>query len=215
MTNNISGGKKGRIYILSGPSGSGKDTILSVLRRRHAELEFSISYVTRPPRPGEVDASAGGKYRFISKEDFLEMLSQGGFLEYNEYLGNYYGTPRAQVDQWLAQGRDVILEIDVNGAKKVREQYPDSVSIFVMPPSLEILKKRLFGRCTEDLDEAQKRLTEAMAEMTRAGEYEYIIINDILDDAVEDIAAIIREKRLHKSVMLKYAEEILKNGNNV
>lgn len=183
---------KGQLFILSGPSGSGKDTVLKRLRELHPEVKLSISAVTRQMREGE---SEGEKYNFITKEKFLELLHSGRLLEHNEYLGNYYGTPKDPVDLAIAAGDDIILEIDVNGAENVLKVEPDAVTIFIMPPSLPILEQRLAGRGTEAPEVIRCRLKEAVREIRRAGEFQYIVVNGDLDDAVANLCAIFKSER--------------------
>lgn len=184
---------RGRLFIISGPSGSGKDTVLAKLFAQCPQIKFSISSVTRPMRKGE---NEGEKYNFVSRQCFEAMLKNDELLEYNEFVGNYYGTPKAPVEQAIASGDDMIVEVDVNGAAQIREKIKDSVSVFIMPPSLDALRARLSGRGTEPQDVIERRIEAALSEIARAGEYDYIIVNDDLDKAVEDCACIIRSDRL-------------------
>lgn len=187
---------KGTLIIISGPSGSGKDTVLTGLFKKMPELEFSISSVSRSMRPGEVN---GQKYNFISREQFKSMIDNDMLLEYNEYCGNFYGTPRQPVESCIERGGEIVLEVDVNGAANVRKKCSDCFSIFIMPPSFEVLKKRLEGRGTESEEVVKARLDQAVAEIGRAAEYDYIVTNDVLSDAVNDIYGIIRSERLRTS----------------
>ena len=182
----------GQLFILSGPSGSGKDTVLKLLLQQDSNLFLSISSITRDMRQGEVN---GEKYNFISRELFESMLQKDEFLEHNVYLGNYYGTPRLPVEENLAKGKDVILEIDVNGANKVRKVCPDAVSVFIMPPSFAELKRRLIGRGTEEPAVIEKRLAQAIEEIRQAYAYDYIVVNDALDEAVQDLQSVIVGER--------------------
>ncbi len=184
---------KGNLFIISGPSGSGKDTVLAEVFKTRKDLYFSISSVTRQMRQGEVE---GEKYNFISREKFENMLSEDQLLEHNVYLGNYYGTPKAPVIENLNNGVDVIIEVDVNGAEKIRNKMPDATSIFIMPPSLEELKCRLSGRGTESKEVVEKRINEALGEIARATEYDYIVVNDDLNEAVQDILCVIYCEKL-------------------
>lgn len=184
---------RGKLYIISGPSGSGKDTVLSEVFKICPEIEFSISSVTRDMREGEVE---GQKYNFISRERFEAMIAADELLEHNVFVGNYYGTPKAPVEKCLNDGKDMIVEIDVNGAAQIREKMPDAISIFIMPPSLEVLKSRLSGRGTEDIDVVEKRFTVALEEISRAIEYDYIVVNDKLEYAVSDFITVIKSERL-------------------
>ncbi|HHW46633.1 MAG TPA: guanylate kinase [Clostridiales bacterium] len=199
---------KGQLFIVSGPSGSGKDTILKEVLARCPRLEFSISTITRAMRKGEVE---GEKYHFITKDKFLRLLEQGEFLEYNEYMGNFYGTPKTPVKKCLESGNDMILEVDVNGAEKVRSQLPDVVSIFIMPPSLEVLKKRLSGRGTETQEAILGRLKTAISEIKRASEFDYIVVNDNLECAVDNLISIIKSERSKRERMYYIIDEVLKD----
>ena len=174
---------KGRVYIISGPSGSGKDTVLKKIFERKPDIAFSISSITRDMRPGEVE---GEKYNFVSREHFEQMLKNDQLLEHNVFVGNYYGTPKAPVIKAIENGQDMIIEVDVNGASQIREKMPEAVSIFIMPPSLEVLKARLCGRGTDSQEVIEKRLNEALREISCAKNYDYIIVNDSLEKAVDD-----------------------------
>lgn len=178
---------KGRVFIISGPSGSGKDTVLKKIFENYPEIAFSISSVTRPMRSDEVE---GEKYNFVTRERFEQMISEDTLLEYNEFLGNYYGTPKLPVENCVNSGRDIIIEVDVNGAEQIRKKIPDAVGIFIMPPSLEILRERLQGRGTDCGEVISKRLNSALGEISRATEYNYVVVNDCLDDAVNNVLRI-------------------------
>lgn len=198
---------KGKLIIFSGPSGSGKDTLLKELFARHPEIKLSISSITRDMRAGEVE---GEKYHFITRSEFEERLSRDEFLEYNVYVNNYYGTPKQPVLDAIERGDDIILEIDVNGAKVVREKMPEAISIFIMPPSYEELKRRLVGRGTDSEEVINKRLAASLSEIERAHEYDYIVKNDIIDRAVDDILHIILANRLTKDRQNDLIDEVLK-----
>lgn len=183
----------GLLVILSGPSGSGKDTILTELTKREIDIKVSTSMTTRNMRPGEVD---GVDYFFVTEEFFNKKISEGQVLEYARYGVNLYGTPKAPVDELLSQGKTVFLKIEVQGAEKIRKLYPESVSIFLMPPSMKVLEQRLRCRETEDEEDIQRRLNIAVDEIKRAVEYDYIVINDLVPYAVSDICTILdAEKR--------------------
>lgn len=198
---------KGKLIIFSGPSGSGKDTLLKKLFEFHPEIKLSISSITRKMRAGEVE---GEKYHFISREEFEERLSRDEFLEHNVYVDNYYGTPKQPVFDAIENGEDIILEIDVNGAAVVREKMPEAISIFIMPPSYEELKRRLVGRGTDSEEVIAQRLSAALSEIERAPEYDYIVTNDIVDRAVDDILHIILSNRLTMERQKDLIDEVLK-----
>ena len=185
---------KGSLIIISGPSGSGKDTVLKKLFEKMPEIEFSISSVSREMREGEVQ---GEKYNFITRAEFEKMIVEDALLEYNVYCDNYYGTPKAPVEKCIASGGEIILEVDVNGAANVRKNCPDNFSVFIAPPSFEVLRNRLFNRGTETAEVIEKRLAQAKNELDRAKEYDYIVVNDELDVAVEELKNIILSER-HK-----------------
>lgn len=197
---------KGRVYIISGPSGSGKDTVMKKVFEREPNLNFSISSITRSMRPGEIE---GEKYNFISRERFLEMIANDELLEHNVFVGNYYGTPKAPVISCIENGQDILIEVDVNGAMQIRSKMPEAVSIFVMPPSLEVLKNRLTGRGTDSQDIIDKRLNEALREIASAKDYDYIVVNDDLDKAVNDFISIISIDKFKTDRNLELINKIL------
>lgn len=197
---------KGRLFIISGPSGSGKDTVLKEIFKKCPEIAFSISSITRPMREGEV---AGDKYNFISREKFEEMLKNDELLEHNIFVGNYYGTPKAPVVDCINNGKDMIVEVDVNGAAQIRQKMPESVSIFIMPPSLGELKARLCGRGTESQEIIEKRTDTALSEIARAIEYDYIIVNDDLEEAVNDLISVINTDKFKTDRNLKLINQVL------
>lgn len=200
---------KGLAFVLSGPSGSGKDTVLARVRERMPELGFSISCVTRPRRGSDKE---DGKYRFVSVAEFEAMQKENAFLEHNIFLGNYYGTPRRPVEEALDRGEDIVIEIDVNGAAQIRRSLPEAVSLFILPPSMEVLRARLLGRSTDSPEAAQKRLNEAIREIGCAKDYDYVIVNDDLDRAVEDVCSVIRAARLRSENMKETINEVLEHA---
>ena len=193
---------KGGVFVVAGPSGSGKDTLFKELFKIKPEIKFSISSITRPMRVGEVE---GEKYNFISREKFLSMLQNDELLEYNEYIGNYYGTPKAPVIAAIEAGHDILIEVDVNGAKEICSKLPEAITVFIMPPSYAELKRRLSGRGTETQELIDKRMNEALNEIARAAEFDYIVVNDDIQTAVDDIIEVISSSRL----MLKRQKNII------
>ncbi|WP_312693658.1 guanylate kinase [Caproiciproducens sp.] len=179
---------KGLLIVFSGPSGAGKDTILRKLMEKNPNIRLSVSATTRQPRQGEVH---GGDYFFVDKNEFARMVQQNEMIETAEYCGNFYGTPRKPIDGWLANGDDVILEIEVQGGSQIKNKCPDSVSIFILPPSFAVLEQRLKDRKTESEEAVHKRLETARKEILEAVHYDYAVINDTVDHAVDEIIHII------------------------
>lgn len=180
---------KGKLFILTGPSGVGKGTVLARVREQLPELYLSISATTREPRAGEVD---GVNYYFLTKEQFEQKIAENGFLEHAQFSGNHYGTPAAPVDEKLEAGKNVMLEIEVQGAMQVKQQRPETVRIFIAPPSFEELEHRLRGRGTESEEKVCKRLETAKHELTLAQDFDYIVVNREVEQAAADVLAIIR-----------------------
>jgi guanylate kinase len=181
------------LYIVSAPSGAGKTSLVKALVESTPEIAVAVSHTTRSMRPGEVD---GVDYHFVSVETFEGMVRQGAFLEHAKVFDNYYGTSRAEVSRWLARDVDVILEIDWQGARQVREQMPEADSIFVIPPSREALETRLRGRGQDSEEIIARRMRDAESEMSHYGEYAYLVVNDDFDTALGDLRAIFRARRL-------------------
>ena len=175
---------KGMLVVLSGPAGVGKGTICRALLAQAADLEYSVSVTTRGCRPGE---NEGKEYYFRTKEEFQKMIENQELLEWAEFCGNYYGTPKFHVEKALNNNKTVLLEIDIQGAKQVKKMYPDGVFIFIVPPSLKILSERLYGRGTETEDIIQLRLAKALEELEEIKDYNYIVENDYIHAAVEKI----------------------------
>lgn len=183
---------KGILTVVSGFSGAGKGTIMKELMNNYSDTyALSISATTRAPRPGEVN---GREYFFVSTEEFENMIAQDALIEHAQYVNNYYGTPRDYVFEQLENGKDVILEIEIQGALKVKEKYPDTVLMFVSPPNAAELKKRLEGRGTEDAATIASRLSRAWQEAQGVENYDYFVINDVLDDCVKEVHAIIQNE---------------------
>ena len=179
---------RGLLTVLSGPSGVGKGTMYSRLLQRMPGLKVSVSATTRKPRSGEID---GVHYYFMNREDFIRRRDEGAFLEWAETVGNYYGTPKAPVLATLGSGRDVLLEIDVKGARQIKAAYPDCVTIFILPPSDTELEHRLKGRGTESDSQVRARLELAKSEIAQSGYFDYRVVNDDLERAVGEVADII------------------------
>ncbi len=186
----MSNNKKGTVFVVSGPSGTGKGTIMNEYFKRYPDDNafLSISATTRPPRPNEEE---GRTYYFKTREEFEDLIENDGLIEWAEFCGNYYGTPKKPIDDMSAEGKNVILEIEVQGGKQVMERFDDAVGIFVLPPSFEELKQRLIGRNTETQETIINRLNRAKEEIKEIENYDYIVVNDNLDDAVETFRSII------------------------
>lgn len=205
--------KKGILIVVSGFSGSGKGTLMKELLRRYPDTyALSISATTRAPREGEKD---GREYFFVSTDEFEKMIAKGGLIEYARYVENYYGTPRGYVEEKLGQGKDVILEIEIQGALKVKEQFPDTLLLFVTPPSASELKSRLVGRGTETMDVIRSRMNRACEEAEGMDRYDYLIVNDDLDDCVEEMHSIIRGEHLRTSRNAEFMDKIKEDLDNL
>lgn len=180
--------RKGLLIVVSGFAGSGKGTLMKRLVEDYEGYALSVSMTTRNPRPGEVH---GREYFFVSKEEFEQKIDEGGLIEYASYVENYYGTPRDYVEEQMAAGKDVLLEIEIQGALKVKKRFPDAVLIFVLPPSVEELYRRLKNRGTETEDVIRKRMSRAREEAGVIGKYDYIVINDEIEESVKTLHGLI------------------------
>lgn len=196
--------EKGKLIVISGPSGAGKSTVAFKMMEGRGDVCFSTSVTTRQPRPGEVD---GREYFFIDRDRFEEMVREDQLLEHAEYVSNCYGTPRAYVEQKLAEGMNVLLDIEVQGARQVKTKMPDAVMIFLMPPSLDELKRRLEGRGTESAETIEGRLQRARQEYREADFYDYIIVNDDVDKAAAELSAIILAEHCRSADRIAYLQE--------
>lgn len=190
---------RGTLFIVTAPSGAGKTSLVKALIEREERLRVSVSHTTRAKRPGEED---GVNYHFVDEPTFIEMLGAGDFFESAQVYGNHYGTSQLWVNDQLEAGHDVILEIDWQGAVQVRNLDPNACSIFILPPSLETLKTRLQNRAQDDSETIEKRMSEAVAEISHVAEADFVVINDDFDTALEDLCAILRSRRL----LIKYQE---------
>ena len=199
---------KGRLIVFSAPSGCGKGTMLEQILKNE-DFCVSVSATTRSPREGEVD---GVNYYFISKDEFTERIGEGKFLEYAEYCGNFYGTPMDKINEMLEKGKNVILEIEVQGAVKVMNKRPDALSIFIAPPSINELRRRLHKRGTESDEVIEQRVAQASNEVALAAKYDYIIVNDALEDAVEDFFHVVRAEQLRADKRPEIIADIIKNS---
>ncbi len=198
----------GTLYIISAPSGGGKTSLVNALVASMDNLFISISYTTRPMRPGEKN---GVNYNFVTSTQFQELLKKNTFLEHAKVFNHDYGTSRDWVEQQLQQGRDVILEIDWQGAQQIRQNFKQCVSIFILPPSREVLRNRLLNRAQDDSQVIEQRMAQARNEMSHYHDFDYLIINDVFENALFDLKAIIRSRRLLLPVQLQIHEELIKN----
>lgn len=197
---------RGELIVLSGPSGVGKSTVISELLSSRRDIHFSVSFTTRQPRVGEED---GVNYNFVSREEFERMIRDGELLEYAEYVGNYYGTSLKIIEDYLQQGIDVLLDIEVQGAAKVREKCPEAVLIFIIPPSLEELSRRLRNRNTDSIDVIAQRLEKSRAECRESVKYDYLVVNDNVVSAAQEILAILEAERCRVKKRIHLADSII------
>jgi guanylate kinase len=184
---------QGVLFVVAAPSGAGKTSLVKALLQNDPAIRLSVSYTTRAPRPGEVN---GVDYHFVSVEAFREMAARGEFLESAEVYGNYYGTSQAWIAGEIASGHDILLEIDWQGAAQVRKCFPEAVALFVLPPSIEALRERLSGRAQDSQEVIDRRVAAARDDISHAAEFEYIIVNDVFDQALLDLLAVVRASRL-------------------
>lgn len=198
---------KGKLYIIAAPSGAGKTSLVKAMVQSTPHVRVSVSHTTREMRPGEQD---GVNYHFTTVDSFKEMLAEGVFFEHAEVFGNYYGTSEKWVREQLDKGEDVILEIDWQGARQVCKLMPEAVTIFILPPSLEALRERLTGRGTDDVDIIERRMSQAVSEMSHYDEFDYLVINDEFDLALRDLQTIIRSRRLSLGWMKHYKADLIK-----
>lgn len=203
--------KKGTFFVLSGPSGSGKGTVLQEVLRKSDRIVYSVSATSRSPRPGEVD---GINYYFKSREEFETLIKADAFIEYTETYGNYYGTLKSEVEKAIVNGKNIILEIDPVGARNVRAHYPDAVLMFLVAPDLEVLSSRLSGRGSESAETFKIRHDAALSEMENATLYDYVVVNDFVERAADDILAIIRAENLRTKNSIEILSRI-KGGNKL
>ncbi|MFD1414652.1 guanylate kinase [Oceanobacillus jeddahense] len=200
--------EKGILFILSGPSGVGKGTVRKKLFEEEMDLQYSISMTTRDRRTGEVD---GVDYFYKTREEFERLIEEGELLEYAQYVNNYYGTPRKYVEETIEKGLDVFLEIEVQGAMQVKENFPQGVFIFLFPPSLEELKNRIVNRGTESQELVLNRLKEARNEIEMMDAYDYVVVNDQVETAVDKVKAIIKSEHLKRERIAKQYKQILED----
>lgn len=193
----------GTLFIVTAPSGAGKSTLVAALLERDPRVRLSVSYTTRAPRAGEAD---GREYHFVDVEAFLALRERGEFVEWAEVHGNYYATSRVWLGEQIAAGDDILLEIDWQGAQQVRAAFPDAVGVFVLPPSMDELERRLRGRGTDSEAVIARRLLAARGEMRHVAEFDYAILNDVLPDALDDLVAVVRASRV------RYANQRARHG---
>lgn len=203
--------KRGTFFVLSGPSGSGKGTVLKEVLRKSDRIVYSVSATSRSPRAGEVD---GINYYFKSREEFETLIKADAFIEYTETYGNYYGTLKSEVEKAIVNGKNIILEIDPVGARNVRMHYPDAVLMFLVAPDLEVLSSRLSGRGSESAETFKIRHDAALSEMENATLYDYVVVNDFVERAADDILAIIRAENLRTKNSIEILSRI-KGGNKL
>ena len=197
---------EGTLFVVAAPSGAGKSTLVNALLEREPAISLSVSHTTRPPRTGEL---YGRHYYFVERGEFEREVAEGIFLEYAEVHGNLYGTSRTSVQELLEQGRDVLLEIDWQGAEQIRRSKPDCVSVFILPPSRAELERRLRGRGSDSAEVIERRLRNSRGEIAHAHEFDYILVNDAFEDALTDLQAIVRAVRLRSALQWQRHESLI------
>lgn len=201
----------GNLFIVSAPSGAGKTSLVNALLDLNSQIDLSVSYTTRAPRPGEIN---GVNYHFATREQFLQMAKHGDFLESAEVYGNLYGTSQSWISQEIAKGRDILLEIDWQGAAQVRAKFPDAIGIFILPPSLAALETRLKGRNQDSAEIIAKRLQAAREDISHVAEFDYVIINDKLDEALQQLNAVVVAAGLRRSRQFARQANLIKQLQN-
>lgn len=194
------------LFVVAAPSGGGKTSLINALLDKDRQVKLSVSHTTRPPRPGEQD---GVHYHFVDQETFLNLVEQGAFLEYARVFDYYYGTGRMEVEKQLAAGFDVLLDIDWQGARQIRDAFPSCCGIFIIPPSLDVLRQRLIARGQDSEDVIKRRMRDAQSEISHWSEFDFIIINDVFDEALADMQSIIRHGKLKRPENEVQSREIL------
>jgi guanylate kinase len=184
---------KGNLFVVTAPSGAGKTTLVAALLAADSHVQLSVSFTTRPPRAGEVD---GKDYHFVERAEFERMIAAGELLEFAEVYGNYYGTSQVWINQVMENGRDILLEIDWQGAQQVRRLFPAAIGIFILPPCIDTLENRLRGRGKDSEEVIARRMAVAKEEVNHVDEFDFVIVNEHIDDAVRDIVAVVRAQRL-------------------
>lgn len=215
MSSNIAAGGSGttgNLIIVSAPSGAGKTTLVTEILRHDAQIRPSISFTSRAPRPGEID---GVHYHFVTLERFQHLMEEGELLEWALVHGNYYGTGRRAIDDLRQAGFDVVLTIDVQGERQVRQAFPDAITVFILPPSYQVLVERIGGRGDVEESEFRLRLRNALGEVAQYRRFDFVVVNDLLEEAVEELAIIIRAARLRGDRRSTIAEEILQTFEEV
>jgi guanylate kinase len=203
--------KRGIVLVISGPSGSGKGSILSKIKEEDKKIVYSVSATTRLPRENEID---GLHYHFKTIEQFEKLIKNGEFIEWVSFCGNYYGTPLRQIKDSIDEGKDILLELEVEGAKKIKENIPESVLVFVMPPSYDELKSRISNRGTESKDSLKMRMESALNEIRVAKDYDYVIINDEIEEATKSLNALLLAEKLKVKRNVIFMNSILSEGLN-